>query len=198
MESLASYFMLFLAGISALITYLIVPRLPAVALGSIAALALIAGVWWHWNQFATEYRTSTWQEYLRSWGSYVMVFAAIFLSYGVYAVTAGGSSSSSVVTRESSQNQSQSPILSNLTETVGDMFNMGAPETTPAPNIVPTPAPIIPSAILPGGINLNLGLGGNTGEKEPSIMNLPKKNGNVGRNGNMNRNRPVNGVNFLT
>ncbi len=189
MEPLASYFMLFLAGISALITYLIVPRLPAVALGSIAALALIAGVWWHWNQFATEYRTSTWQEYLRSWGSYVMVFATIFLSYGIYAVTAGGSSSSAV-TRESSQGQS--PNLSNRTEAVGE------PETTPVPNIVPTPAPIIPSAVLPGGINVNLGLGGNTGEKEPSIMNLPKKNGNAGRNGNMNRNRPVNGVNFLT
>lgn len=191
MESLASYFMLFLAGISALITYLIVPRLPTVALGSIAALALITGVWWHWNQFATEYRTSTWQEYLRSWGSYVMVFAVIFLSYGIYAVTAGGSGAGEKIVTERSP--SPTPILSNITETVGNMFNTGA-EETPAPNIVPiAPAPIIPTGAPFGGINLNLGLGGDNTQ-----MNTMKKNGNMGRNANVNRNRPVNGVNFLT
>lgn len=184
-----SYFMLFLAGISALITYLIVPRLPTVALGSIAAVALITGVWWHWNQFATEYRTSTWQEYLRSWGSYVMVFAVIFLSYGVYAISSSGPSVPKVV---SERPVTPTPIMGNITETVGNIFNIGAPVSAPAQNIVPAaPEPIIPAG-APGGFNLNLGLGGNTG---PSA-NLTKKNGNG--NMNMNRNRPVNGVNFLT
>ncbi len=190
MESLASYFMLFLAAISALVTYLIVPRLPTVALGSIAAVALIAGVWWHWNQFATEYRTSTWQEYLRSWGSYVMVFAVIFLSYGVYAVTSSGPSVTKVSERPTTPTPATTPVMSNITEAVGNMFNMGAPVSAPEEPIVPAvPEPIIPTG-APGGFNLNLGIGGNTG----SSANLTKKNGN----GNMNRNRPVNGVNFLT
>lgn len=190
MESLASYFMLFLAGVSALVTYLIVPRLPAVALGSIAALALIAGVWWHWNQFATEYRTSTWQEYLRSWGSYVMVFAVIFLSYGVYAVTAGGSSSVAV-TKATGRSATPTPNMSNNTGAGGNIFNVGTPAPEPITPSIPSapaaPEPIIPTG-APGRFNLNLGLGGNTG----NTANLTKKNGN------MNRNRSVNGVNFLT
>ena len=52
MESLLSVFLLFLAAIVALITYLIIPYVPAVAIGIASAIALAAAVWWHWTQFA--------------------------------------------------------------------------------------------------------------------------------------------------
>jgi hypothetical protein len=86
MESLLSIFLLFVAGIVALMTYMYVPKMPVVVLTSASAIALAAGVWWHWTQFSQEYRTSTWQEQLRNYASYVMVFVVILLSYGFYVM----------------------------------------------------------------------------------------------------------------
>lgn len=86
MDSLLTAFLLFIAAISALLTYLIVPRLPVVALTGAAAVALAAGVWYHWTQFSVEYRTSTWQEQLRNYASYVMVLLVILLSYAFYVL----------------------------------------------------------------------------------------------------------------
>lgn len=90
MDSLLTAFLLFIAAISALLTYLIVPRLPVVALSGAAAVALAAGVWYHWTQFSVEYRTSTWQEQLRNYASYVMVLVVILLSYAFYVLGWGG------------------------------------------------------------------------------------------------------------
>ena len=84
MDTLFSTFLLFIAAISALLTYLIIPRLPVVALAGAAAVALAAGVWSHWTQFSVDYRTSTWQEQLRYYASYVMVLVVILLSYAFY------------------------------------------------------------------------------------------------------------------
>jgi hypothetical protein len=92
MDSLFSGFLLFLAAITALLTYMIIPRIPVIVLTSGAAIALAAGVWWHWSHFAVDYRMSTWQEQLRSYASWVMVFVVILLSYAFY--TFGWSSSS--------------------------------------------------------------------------------------------------------
>ena len=92
MESLHSTFLLFVAAIAALLTYLIVPRVPAAMLGMIAAVGLAIGVWWHWTQFAVEYRTSTWQEQLQYYASYVMVLVVLLASYAFYAFTWGGAS----------------------------------------------------------------------------------------------------------
>lgn len=91
MESLLSFFLLFVAGIVALMTYMYVPKMPVVVLTSASAIALAAGVWWHWTQFSQEYRTSTWQEQLRNYASYVMVFVVILLSYGFYVFAYSGS-----------------------------------------------------------------------------------------------------------
>jgi len=92
MDSLFSIFLLFIAGITALLTYAVLPFLPVVTLVSAAAIALAAGVWWHWTQFSTDYRTSTWQEQLRNYASYVLVLVVILLSYGFYVFAWSGSS----------------------------------------------------------------------------------------------------------
>jgi hypothetical protein len=92
METLMTTFLLFLAAIVALLTYLIVPRVPVATLMSVAAVGLAVGVWWHWTQFAVDYRTSTWQEQLRYYASYVLVLAVILLSYAFYVFALSGSS----------------------------------------------------------------------------------------------------------
>jgi hypothetical protein len=53
---------------------------------------LAAGVWWHYTQFHVDYRTSTWQEQLRSYASYVILFVVILLSYAFYVFAAKGGS----------------------------------------------------------------------------------------------------------
>ncbi len=180
MESLTTYFMLFLAGISALITYLVVPRIPVVALGSIAAMALIVGVWWHWNHFATEYQDSTWQESLRNWGSYVMVFAVIFLSYGAYAITAG--SSEEVTPSRNSSNRNSSNRNSNRGNAAFNGMNTGANANANANvSILPTP---------------NFTKKASNGNKEEILPNLDHGLEMSGASGE--ESKPVNGVNFLT
>ena len=90
MDSLFTTFLLFIAAITALISYLIIPHIPVVALMSAAAIALAAGVWWHWTQFSIEYRLSTWQEQLRNYASYAILLVVILLSYTFYIFGWGG------------------------------------------------------------------------------------------------------------
>jgi len=92
MESLFSLFLLFVAALTALLTYMFVPYIPIVALIMAAAITLAAGVWWHWTQFAVDYRTSTWQEQLRNYASYVIILLVILLSYAFYVFAYSGSS----------------------------------------------------------------------------------------------------------
>lgn len=90
MESLLTVFLLFLAALTALLTYMFVPKLPPVALATAAAVTLAIGIWWHWTQFSVDYRLSTWQESLRNYASYVMVLVVILLSYGFYVFSWNG------------------------------------------------------------------------------------------------------------
>jgi hypothetical protein len=99
MESLFTVFLLFLAAITALISYLVIPYIPVVVLMTAAAVALAGGVWWHWTQFGVDYRTSTWQEQLRNYASYVMLLVVILLSYAFYVFAWGGSSLQDYATR---------------------------------------------------------------------------------------------------
>lgn len=92
MQSILTTFLLFLAAIVALLTYLVVPSMSIMTLTTAAAVALAIGVWWHWTQFGVDYRTATWPEQLRSYASYVMVLVVILLSYGVYVFVWSGSS----------------------------------------------------------------------------------------------------------
>jgi uncharacterized protein (UPF0333 family) len=82
---LLSLFLLFLVVASAVIAYTVIPRVSTPALMTMSAIALAAGIWWHWTQFAVDYKTSTWQESLRNYASYVMVGLVIIVSYAVYA-----------------------------------------------------------------------------------------------------------------
>lgn len=84
MDSLLSVFLLFVAAVAAFLTYIVVPSLPVVALVFASAILLAAGVWWHWTQFATDYRASTWQENLRNYASYAMVAIVILVTYAFY------------------------------------------------------------------------------------------------------------------
>ena len=86
MDSLLSIFLLFIAGITAILTYMLVPYVPVVILVSAASIVLAAGIWWHWTQFAVDYRASTWQEQLRNNASYAMVAVVILFSYAFYAI----------------------------------------------------------------------------------------------------------------
>jgi len=92
MDSLLSIFLLFIAAITALLTYMTVPFVPIVTLVTAAAIALAAGVWWHWTQFSVDYRTSTWQDQLRNYTSYAMLLVVILLSYAFYVFAWSGSS----------------------------------------------------------------------------------------------------------
>lgn len=90
MEGLASLFMLFVVAIIGLLTYIIVPLTPTTVLMLLATVGLAAGLWWHWTQFSVDYRTSTWQEQLRNYASYVMVAVVIAASYTFYVFGWGG------------------------------------------------------------------------------------------------------------
>jgi hypothetical protein len=90
MESLLSAFLLFLAALTALLTYMFVPKMPVTALATAAAVVLALGIWWHWTQFSIDYRMSTWQESLRNYASYVIVLVVILLSYGFYVFSWNG------------------------------------------------------------------------------------------------------------
>ena len=91
MDSLLSILLLLVAAIVAMLTYMYVQAIPVIALTSASAIALAAGVWWHWTQFSGDYTTSTWQQILRNYASYVMVLVVLLLSYGFYVMASSGS-----------------------------------------------------------------------------------------------------------
>ena len=97
MDSLLSILLLLVAAIVAMLTYMYVQAIPVIALTSASAIALAAGVWWHWTQFSGDYTTSTWQQILRNYASYVMVLVVILLSYGFYVMAYSGSTLQSYV-----------------------------------------------------------------------------------------------------
>jgi hypothetical protein len=76
---------MFLVAIMGLLTFLIVPHMPVMTLVTICSVLLAVGIWWHWSQFSTEYRTSTWQAKLRDYASYVIVAVVILAVYVFYA-----------------------------------------------------------------------------------------------------------------
>lgn len=105
MDSIFTLFLLFVAALTAIITYMVLPYAPVVTLVIAASLALAGGLWWHWTQFSVEYRLSTWQENLRNYSSYVLVLMAILISYGFYVfvwVSNGGSVEASLASARAS------------------------------------------------------------------------------------------------
>jgi len=133
-------FLLFIAGITALLTYLIIPRIPIVTLVAAAAIVLAAGVWWHWTQFSVDYRTSTWQEQLKDYASYTMVFVVILLSYMFYVFVWDGSSVHEYAARAGSAvrnagRKASSQIIGGTTRTVPAVSNALFSEAEEAPAV---------------------------------------------------------------
>lgn len=98
MDTLLTLIMLLVAATAVFVAYVVIPRAPVVVLAAGAAIALAGGIWWHWTQFNVDYRTSTWQEQLRNYASYVMVAVVILLSYTFYVFTSSGGSVRQVIT----------------------------------------------------------------------------------------------------
>jgi len=147
MEDLLSMFLLFIAAIVALLSYLIIPKIPVVALLSAAAIALAAGVWWHWNQFAVDYRNSTWQEQLRGYASYALLFVVILLSYAFYVFGWKDSSLSEFASRAQNAvrdagRKATSKIISSATRGLSAASSALLSESSEAP------ATIIPAAAV--------------------------------------------------
>jgi hypothetical protein len=143
MDSLFSVFLLFIAAITSLITYMVVPYLPVVTLTMAAAVALAAGVWWHWTQFSVDYRTSTWQEQLQYYASYAMVLVVILLSYAFYVFAYSGSSLQEYAARgvAASRNvgrRTVSTVIGTTTRALSSTQNALLGEATVAPNRAPS------------------------------------------------------------
>jgi hypothetical protein len=140
MDSLFSILLLLVAAIVAMLTYMYVQSIPVIALTSASAIALAAGVWWHWTEFAIEYRTSTWQEQLRSYASYALLLVVILLSYAFYVFGWKNSSLSELATRAATtvratgRNAAQK-IISGTTRTLSSASNVLLKEDSPTMNV---------------------------------------------------------------
>jgi len=141
MESLLNLFLLFIAATTAMITYLVMPHIPVVVLTTAAAIVLAAGAWWHWTQFAVDYRTSTWQEQLRNFASYAIVLVVILVSYGFYIFGWKGESLSKYVSQvQSSISASATRALSSASVSASTIFSEPAPAPVAAQAPVAAPA----------------------------------------------------------
>lgn len=172
MDSLFTTFLLFLAAIVAILTYMLIPMVSATAIVMTAAIALAVGVWWHWTQFAVDYRTATWPEQLRSYASYIVVLIVILVSYGVYAFASGGGSIQDVATKTTSAVRNAGKSATNatartLSEASNTLFSQG---DASAANVLSEST---------GGFNLLANLGGLTNTKRSNA-------GAVGNSGRKN------------
>lgn len=139
MESLFNFFLLLIAAIISIMTYLFVPYLPIVTLVAASAIALAAGIWWHWVQFSQEYSNSTWQQQLRNYASYIMVLVVILLSYGFYVMAYSGSAlqsyaSSAVASVKESSYRVASTIASETSRAASSAQSALTAEAAPMPN----------------------------------------------------------------
>ena len=128
MDSLATVFLLFIAALTALLTYLIMPSIPVTTLTTMAAILLAAGVWWHWTQFGSEWRLSTWQENLRNYASYAILLVVILLSYAFYVFAWSGTTVQEYANRARSAireagRKASSQLIGGTTRTVSAMSN---------------------------------------------------------------------------
>lgn len=143
-----STFLLFIAAIVALLSYLLIPKIPVTALMTGSAILLAAGVWWHATQFGIDYRTSTWQEQLRNYASYALLLVVILLSYFFYVFGWQGSSLAEAAGR--AQN-----AVRNVGRRAASQIVSGASRTVSAASS----ALLSESETAPAASSLNLGLG---------------------------------------
>jgi hypothetical protein len=153
MESLFTTFLVFLAGITAMLSYLIIPYIPVVILMTVSVVALAGGVWWHWTQFGVDYRNSTWQEQLRNYASYVMLLVVIMLSYAFYVFAWSGGSLQDYATRARNAGRK-------ITSQIAESTSRGFSGVTSAIFSPPSSSPLPAAAVNRGIFNRNRGITG--------------------------------------
>ena len=97
MDGYSTAVFIFLAYVVGQLTFFLVPSFPVSILAAASTVALAGILFWHWTQFSVEYRMSTWQEGLRNYASYFLVFTVVLLSYGFYVFSANGGSVTEVM-----------------------------------------------------------------------------------------------------
>lgn len=160
MDTLLTLIMLLVAATAVFVAYVVIPRAPVVVLAAGAAMALAGGIWWHWMQFSVDYRTSTWQEQLRNYASYVMVGVVILLSYAFYVFTARGGSVRQVIasTQETVRNvgrRSTSEAARSLSSASNSLFGSAAETMNAGVDFFKrnlTPAALVPTPASEAGI----------------------------------------------
>jgi predicted PurR-regulated permease PerM len=146
MEGLVNTFLLLLMVLVGLLAFMLIPQIPVSVLTIVASILLAAGVWWHYTQFAVDYRMSTWQEQLRNYASYTILLVVILLSYAFYVFgwSSGGGSTNiaKAVTKAQNSVVSQiSNITRNLSANSPNFFvEPAAPAAAAAPEEAEEPA----------------------------------------------------------
>ena len=139
MDGYSTTIFIFLALIVGQITYFIVPSLPISILAAVSAVAIAAVLLWHWTQFSVEYRLSTWQEGLRNYASYILVFIVIILSYGYYVFSTSGGSLAAVAQQTQATIRNAGRNAMNKSSRV--LSSIGLQSSAPAPSPVMAPTP---------------------------------------------------------
>ena len=157
MDGYSAVVLLFFGYVVGQITFFAVPYLPIAVLTGASAVALAAVLLWHWTQFSVEYRLSTWQEGLRNYASYFLVFLVILLSYGYYVFSRNGGSVAAVAQQAQSASRN---ALNKSSRAIAQVFQ-------PAPE----PSPPAGLSIFRQNTNRNSGknAGANTGGILPSF-----------------------------
>jgi hypothetical protein len=137
MDSIFTVFLLFIAALTAMLSYLLMPTIPVTAMTTIAAILLAAGVWWHWTQFGVEYRISTWQENLRNYASYAIILVVILLSYAFYVFAFSGTTFQEYTARARSSireagRKASSQLIGGTTRSVSAMSSALFSNVTPS------------------------------------------------------------------
>lgn len=132
MDGYSAVVLLFFGYVVGQITFFAVPYLPVAILTAASAVTLAALLLWHWTQFSVEYRLSTWQEGLRNYASYFLVFLVMLLSYGYYVFSRNGGTVAAV----SQQAQSASRnALNRSSRAIAQVFQPAEPSALSAMSI---------------------------------------------------------------
>jgi hypothetical protein len=170
---------LFLPGIaalliSALIVFLVLPRLGAPVLVGLSVVLLVFCLYNHYTLFASEYRYSTWQEQLKWYGP-VVLYGGLTIAVLMYLGYLYSGKGASILP---ASNISAEPT------TITEAVNNTAEAATNAVNAVS-------NAVGLGNVIGNANKGNNRGNNKPSnnsvlgnlggILNSPKRNNNNNR-----------------
>ena len=120
---------LFLPGlvtllIVALIVFLVLPRLGAPVLASLALVLLAYGIWSHMTLFYSEYRYTTWTDRIKTYGPMLLIGILIFsaLSYIIYLFGTQGPSALPA----SNLTPAQTVAVNNAVNSVANSFGLNA------------------------------------------------------------------------